>query len=292
MKTFIVILSAVAGGVFASLPVIENFDSALDTNYWTTSGASIENSALKIQAGSATRTVPAENVQQIRISFTAKITAMPQEPSTTLQGNTSVAFYVNTNCNLVVFNGEQSEETSAQLIVGEPARFDIYCDYSENQAWSISMDGQKIAGGLEFYSPGIAIESVVIANNSSDSVYLDTLIITDDAVQEDDSVPAGWAAHYGLSDSATPANGMTMLENFIAGLDPTDENDVLALSTDEHGRLRWRAKAGRTYEIEWTTDLMAGFTNVQTVAGGDIQPDLESDPSKFYRIRARAPQRD
>ena len=285
----------VAVSVFASLPVIENFDSALATNVWTTNGAvGVESSALKIINGTATRTIAETNtLKQIRISFSARISDLPQsDPAEIINTQTSVAFYVATNGQLVVYDGTNKTTLSTAVPTTNWVRFDIFCDYNAN-LWSLNMDKTEVAAGLEFYSTSSQLESVVISNNSTNSVLFDTLIISDDSIPTDGSIPGGWAEQYGLNGTGitsgtVASNGMTMLENFIAGLDPTDPNDVLELTRGTDGSLTWNQKLNRTYDIEWTTDLMDGFPNKETiVVSGKFKPTLEADPSRFYRIRVR-----
>ena len=282
----------VAVSVFASLPVIENFDSALATNVWTTNGAvGVESSALKIINGTATRTIAETNtLKQIRISFSARISDLPQsDPAEIINTQTSVAFYVATNGQLVVYDGTNKTTLSTVVPTTNWVRFDIFCDYNAN-LWSLNMDKTEVAAGLEFYSTSSQLESVVISNNSTNSVLFDTLIITDDTIPTDGSIPAGWEAQYGVATNYVPLNGRTMLENFIAGLDPTDPNDGLELTRGADGSLTWNQKLNRTYDIQWTTDLMDGFSeaNIETVVvSGKFKPNLEADPSRFYRIRVR-----
>ena len=53
-------------------------------------------------------------------------------------------------------------------------------------------------------------------------------------------------------------DGATNLEEFLAGTDPSDANDVLALwieKTDQGPRLYWNAVPGNTYQIQYSGDL-------------------------------------
>jgi hypothetical protein len=78
--------------------------------------------------------------------------------------------------------------------------------------------------------------------------------------------------HFGgatnANSSALAANGInTIYETYIAGLNPTNTQSVLALSgqqTATQSKLQWSAVSGRVYSVYWTTNLLNGFQPLKT----------------------------
>ncbi len=83
---------------------------------------------------------------------------------------------------------------------------------------------------------------------------------------------AGWGptVHFALHVGADPdadADGMSDAAEAFAGTNPLDANDVLLLSTAPESTnntilVCWPAKAGRTYVLQHTANLLEAFTNV------------------------------
>jgi hypothetical protein len=65
--------------------------------------------------------------------------------------NSSFAFYVYTNGQVVAFDGRSSptEFAHTPLTAGEWARFTVYSDYAET-SWDLYLNGSQIAGNLDF----------------------------------------------------------------------------------------------------------------------------------------------
>ena len=64
-------------------------------------------------------------------------------------------------------------------------------------------------------------------------------------------------------------DGMTNLDELIAGTNPTNENSVLAVdftavSTNSQAILRWPSVLDRTYTVSRSTNLPAGFSVLAT----------------------------
>lgn len=120
---------------------------------------------------------------------------------------------------------------------------------------------------------------------------------TDD---DGDGLPNDWETQYfggatNANPAATAANGInTVLETYIAGLDPTDPNaaflisDLSPLPTETI--LGWNATSGRVYAIWWTSNLLSGFNEVlhSHVTGGAFTDTLHSAEQKgFYRLEVQ-----
>jgi len=78
-----------------------------------------------------------------------------------------------------------------------------------------------------------------------------------------DSLPNSWETQYsggstGANPNAMASNGVnTLLETYIAGLNPNDANATFSLNSLEP--LKWNAVTGRIYTIYWASNLLSGF---------------------------------
>jgi PKD repeat protein len=90
---------------------------------------------------------------------------------------------------------------------------------------------------------------------------------------DDDGIPDEWEnQHFGGSMSANAhgmaANGVnTILEAYIAGLNPTNAQSVFAVSNQQLASqrvLQWNAVSGRVCSVYWTTNLLNGFQSLET----------------------------
>lgn len=119
-----------------------------------------------------------------------------------------------------------------------------------------------------------------------------------------DGMPDVWEIQYGLNpqnpaDAAldSDGDGISNLDEYRSGTNPKDNDSVLALDLvsdtelDAGGVvLRWNSAAGRIYSVWRTTNLLEGFTAVQTGIPGvppvnEFRDDtaVEAGPY-FYRI--------
>jgi len=139
--------------------------------------------------------------------------------------------------------------------------------------------------------------AIEITEGSTNALFVDSIEIAnslDDS--DDDGLPDGWEELYYGDLDANPgdlsSNGVnTVVEAYIAGLDPTDPNDVF-LITDlrpltSKSILEWTAASGRVYAVYWTSNLLNGFgapweTNL---TGGVFTDTTHSAEEKgFYKI--------
>jgi hypothetical protein len=113
---------------------------------------------------------------------------------------------------------------------------------------------------------------------------------------DNDGIPDWWEFQYtasitNVNPSATAANGMnTLLQCYIAGIDPTDGNssflltELRALTSGKN--LLWPAVSGRVYTVYWTTNLLSGFQLLESnVTGGTFKDAVHgTEENGFYKI--------
>lgn len=321
MKKMILFLLALTVLNAAASTFLENFEAPVVTNGalngqngWVLdsganaivqSGTVATNSsqALEIQSSQISHALSISS-NSVWVSFQARITAAPETNPAVTNPNTSIAFFVNTNRNLVVYNGTNRVElTTVKMPTNQWVRFDIFCDYS-NLKWTLGIDGTNVASNLQLYSDNSQIGSVLIANESTSSVYFDELAVQDTEPTNNvidtnaNSIPDWWEQKYtggitnAIADNISSNGGLTYLQAYIAGVSPNLLDPFVALKAS-HGRgLRWTAKPGRIYDVEWAPDLMTSFSNIATVSWRDAPEFIDNTsntnaPSGFYRLKAR-----
>ncbi len=257
--------------------------------------------ALQIQSGSVSHSLT-NSESAIWTRFQAFVTGAPETNPTVTAGNTSVAFFVNTNLTLTVYSNTTPIELSVPVATNVWTRFDVYCDY-EDMIWNLSMNGTTVASALPLYSDNQQIEEVLIANNSSDAVYVDDLEILNEELavlapdDDDDGLPDWWELKYGTSITGISAEapsgntGYSYLQTYIAGISPNSSEPFVSTQTGPYG-LSWTPKAGRIYDILWTPDLQTAFTPVATGLLTTQTEFVDSSTnttlsSGFYKVQVR-----
>ena len=110
-----------------------------------------------------------------------------------------------------------------------------------------------------------------------------------------DGIPDWWEQQYfGGSTNANPnaacSNKInTVLQAYIAGINPTDPSARFKITNNVKNILQWNAVTGRVYSVYWSTNLMNGFQTLQTnYTGGAITDSTHSAAGKcFYKIDVR-----
>jgi hypothetical protein len=250
--------------------------------------------ALEVQSGTVTHAL-SNNGMAVRLSFQARITAIPETDPEVTNANTSVAFFVNTNLNIVVYSNQTPVTLACAIQTNTWTRFDVYCDYNSKQ-WSLNVDGTPAAQNLGLYSENTQLESVLIANNSAAPAYFDELAAEDADDTDGDGMPDWWElCHFGGITNANAecvsSNGMTYFQCYVAGLTPDNSEDMLALNKQNGRKFNWARKPGRLYDIYWTTNLASGFTCIRPSIATDEFEDTDvsrtQKPAGFYQIRVR-----
>lgn len=296
----------------STLPFSETFDgltsgSVSNQNNWTllsgsaqvqTNTAAAGSKALLIQSGSVSHSLSSSE-SLVWVRFQAKLTEKPTSNYTTPDSNASVAFFVNTNLNLVVYSNQTPVTLSGILPTNAWLQFDVYCDYT-NKQWMLSVNGTAVAANLGLYSSNNPVAEVKLANSSSASVYVDELSVVDvepsytTSDTDGDGIPDWWEQRYfgGITNAAAnalAANGMTRLQAYIAGLDPADANATFDLARLDTRKFSWVRQPGRQYDIYWTSNLLSGFNliypDVPESDFEDTNTVRMTEASGFYQIR-------
>ncbi|NOU35580.1 MAG: leucine-rich repeat domain-containing protein [Kiritimatiellaceae bacterium] len=117
-----------------------------------------------------------------------------------------------------------------------------------------------------------------------------------DGDADTDGIPDAWEQQYfGGITNANPvsicSNGInTVIEAYVAGLNPNDPQSVLRISASFSGEvIGWNAASGRVYSVYWTTNLMNGFqslaTNILWTQGNYTNSNITS--RGYYRVNVR-----
>ena len=93
------------------------------------------------------------------------------------------------------------------------------------------------------------------------------------------------------------SNGVsTVQEAYVAGLDPTDPEDLLLVGgtmQEEFGVLSWPAVEGRLYDVWFSTNLLSGFDLIYSNlpwTQNSIEGDVQAVDSGYYKIEVRLEQ--
>jgi hypothetical protein len=147
-----------------------------------------------------------------------------------------------------------------------------------------------------------AVEIHLGSAGASDLVWDAELTYTLDSAGEIDSdgdgIPDSWEDLYGLNKNDPndahldlDGDGMTNLEEYLAGTDPTSSASVLAITAVEDVPggilLRWNSVAGRHYRVQVSEDLenWSHLGDVVTATGSAAEKThYTSDLRWFYRV--------
>ena len=314
---------SLCGLVAASpLPFLETFETANGVtngtidgqNGWVLDGgtADVQSSvrhtgsqALEIQNGRVALDLSSDG-SALWLHFQARCTTAPSTNPTVTDANTTLAFFVNTNLNLVVYSNTVPVALSAQMPTNAWTRFDIYCDY-DDLYWDLSMNGTNVAAGLPLYSTNNQVGTMLIGNEDSSPVYIDQINLADTEQTAEglpdydgDGIPDWWEQKYFLgitnvvAGNTSENTGLTYLQTYIAGVDPFYYDPFVVGPVSAGNGLSWDPIPSRLYSVYWSPSLTNGFTLLQP----DIPyPQTEfvdlthsNEPSGFYRLDVRLPQ--
>ena len=260
--------------------------------------------ALQIQDAEASRRLSNDG-SALWLHFQARCASAPDTAPASFDENTCLAFFVNTNLNLVVYSNTVPVELDSQMPLDEWVRFDIYCDY-DDMYWDLSMNGLNVAAGLPLYSDQDPGGKVFIGSESVSSIYVDEIDIAEmEQVGEvpdsdSDGIPDWWEQKYlgGVTNAAPDAlsgnEGLTYLQAYIAGVDPATFDPWVVSLLSGGNSLGWNPVPGRLYSVYWTFSLTNEFSllqdNLYYPQAEFIDSEHDGDTTGFYRVKVRVAQ--
>lgn len=301
----------------SQLPFLETFEAADGVaagtingqNGWVVGGgtANVQSGvvqggtqALQIQSGQVSHDLSSDGTA-LWLHFQARCTQAPDANPTVTAANTSLAFFVNTNLNLVVYSNTVPVELSAQIQTNVWTRFDVYCDYDDLH-WDLSMDGVNVAAGLPLYSTNRQVGAVLIGNDNADPVYVDQIDIADTEQasaapdSDGDGIPDWWEQKHFGSVTGTSANapsgnsGLTYLQTYIAGVSPTSSDPFVVVPVPTGNGLQWSPIPSRLYSVYWTPSLTNAFAWLQDFSYPQsefIDTVNNGESAGFYRLQVQ-----
>ena len=239
------------------------------------------------------------------LHFQARCEEAPSANPTVTDANTSLAFFVNTNLNLVVYSNTIPVVLSAQIPTNAWTRFDIYCDY-DDLYWDLSMDGINVAAGLPLYSTNSQLESMIIGNEGASPVYLDQIDIADTEQTvsglpdtDSDEIPDWWEQkNFGgptnvVAGDISGNDDLTYLQTYIAGVSPFISDPFMVSSVPTGNGLSWNPVQSRFYSVYWTSSLTNAFTWLQDLPYPQsefIDTMHNEETTGFYRLKVQVAQ--
>ena len=307
------LLLTVAASPLPFLEIFEATDGVVigsihGQNGWVQVGGTANVQSTTVQSGSQALEIQNSQVvhdlsnsnSAVWLHFQVRCEEAPEANPNVTDANTSLAFFVNTNLNIVVYSNTVPVELSAQIQTHAWTRFNVYCDY-DDLYWDLSMDGINIAAGLPLYSTNTQLGSMIVGNESSSSVYIDQIDIADTEQtagglpdSDGDEIPDWWEQkNFGGITSVVAGNtsgndNLTYLQTYVAGVSPF-VSDPFAVSLVPGGNgLSWTPVQSRRYSVYWTTNLVDGFTLVQSdilyPQSEYIDSDNSGEATGFYRL--------
>ena len=247
--------------------------------------------ALQLQNATATHLFEdTASVTNVQVTFHARPSADDAEfiPSS----DASAMFFVAANLHLVVYSNTVPVELAVVMNTNAWTEFNVACDYA-SQTWSLSVDGTPVAVHLPFYSAQPKLSEISI---SGKNLIDDITIVGQEMDIDADGIPDWWELQYyggptNANPTATVSNGVnTVRDAYIVGFDPTDPQAGFLISDlsplPSGNALQWDEVAGRVYTIHWASNLLNGFTVLQTNYTGGVFTDTVHGAFSegFYRL--------
>jgi len=294
-----------------SLPWAETFDGAemastlgaLDGQHgWTASGATVSvaqahsGQSAQINGGEISHLFE-DACTNIQLTLWVKPEQAAQPAA--IPDDATAVFYAETNGYLVAYNSTNETVIPSALFSEGWNKIKLNCDYV-SKAWKLELNDQLVVSNFEFYSTnqGGFVE-LRIVNNSGTNAWVDTINIKLASVSslpdvDNDGLPDEWeTTYFGGATNAVPgvlsSNGVnTVMDCYIAGLDPTDPDTCFEVSGLRNNILQWSGVSGRVYNVYWASNLLSGFHPVQSNVPwtGSIFTDNthNAEQKGFYKI--------
>ncbi len=253
--------------------------------------------ALQVEESTAAR-FRAMDGDDVWIRFQARISAAPATLPAVATPEAMV-MQVGTDRKLIVYSNSVPVELDVSIPLNQWIRFDIYAN-RQTCRWALALNGDNVASKL--VSPWLenAANGMEFKSSSTSPLYIDQVevyeqepAVTPDS--DEDELPDWWELKY--ADSVTGADpatltdsGLTYLQAYVIGTAPDAARplELLAQISGQRVAVSWPAQIGRLYDIEWTDNLLSGFTSIATNMSLQSQfIDYNSDATGFYRLKVR-----
>jgi len=269
------------------LPFTETFEAtpthmagtlgALDGQHTWTAGAGAFVTNLNAQNGSQALSIASTTASHlfdgaasnIWVSFWAQ--PVTGTNATRIPADAAAVFFVNTNNQIVAYSNTTAITLDGTTVTNGWNKFAAQCDY-DSKVWNLELNDERVVSNFSFYGTPTNFSSFELKSTVSDLAWFDELYITEVQSAPDtdgDGLPDWWETiYYGGATNASPAamasNGVnTVIQAYIAGLDPTDPSALFTISELQSNVLFWSGVSGRVYTIYWTSNLLSGFQTLE-----------------------------
>jgi len=175
----------------------------------------------------------------------------------------TVAFYVSTNSQVMVFNGTNAVSSGLTAAAGEWVRFTTFSDYN-SATWLLYVNGIK-AGPFQFFDPTASgYHSLSVTGEGS---FVDDLVVTETLYASGGIItPLSWVFSYGGNPTLSNQDGdsLTLDQEYLIETDPTVSNEfkiiTLGFSLSNNPYLQYNANGlpNGTLTVSNSTDLVTG----------------------------------
>ncbi len=190
---------------------------------------------------------------------------------------------------------------SEEIRVGETNTYSFEMRFSD-KSFSYPAVDMSIAGSSHgaVLSSGNILTADAVVSNTAVTLQAEHGGLTDNLTvivffdEDGDGVSDRWERQYfggitGVNPDGICSNGInTILDAYIAGLDPNDPNAAFLTSILPGRILQWDAVSGRVYDIYWTTNLLTSFqplaTNILWPQNSFTNPAV---PCGYYKIKVQ-----
>jgi len=236
------------------------------------------------------------NVSNVWMTFWAKPVSGPT--ASEIPADAAAVFYVNTNDLLVAYDSTNATVIFAATVSNVWNKFALECDYV-SKVWNLEINDELVVSNFTFYGAPAAFQELKVVASSASASFLDEIGITDIPPaalpdEDGDGIPDYWETFYyggatNANPTATVSNGVnTVLQAYIAGLDPTDPAALFEISGLQQNVLWWNGVSGRVYNVYWTSNLLSGFQTLETnvLWTGSVFTDSThaAEQKGFYKI--------
>ncbi len=264
-------------------------DGAVVTNSDAQSGSQ----SLSVTEATATHIFEGQ-ATNLWASFRAKLPGVASAPEQ-IPSDASAVFYVNTNNFLVAYSNTAPLTLSAE-VSNVWNKIEVFCDYS-SKVWNLKLNGELVVNNFAFYGSPSSFSALELRSASTEFSWFDEINLADTVDADDDGIPNEWEDTYfggwtNANPTATASNGVnSLLDTYIAGIDPTDPDALFDLSDLQENVLFWSGVSGRVYTVYWTSNLLSGFqtleTNISWMGNTFTDATHSADNQGFYKIEVQ-----